>query len=148
MENCMQTLEKSIKYIDPEQQLKEEKLLTAYASSFLSNLAEDLLTWKWFHVYKAFLWLHELLFTSRWTNQISTLCSTLQSTRLKVCILINMEAFIMKLQSQKESLSLWETNIVRLCCNRQVAWHLKVFIVVSLPKKKKSLKKCKVEGRR
>lgn len=73
IENCMKTLEESITDIDPQQHLTKEKLLTAYASGFQSNLAEDLLAWKWVHIYKAFLWLYELPFTSKLTNQISTL---------------------------------------------------------------------------
>lgn len=43
IENCMKTLEESITDIDPQQHLTKEKLLTAYASGFQSNLAEDLL---------------------------------------------------------------------------------------------------------
>jgi hypothetical protein len=44
IENCMQAPEETIKGIDPQEQIRDEKLLTIYASSLLSNLVEDLLT--------------------------------------------------------------------------------------------------------
>lgn len=96
IENCMQTLEESIKCIDPQQQPREEKMLTAYASSFLSNLGEDLLTWK--HSYG-----HMNHLSTR--RQIkSQHFAPLTGLRLKVCIQINREAFI-NCKAKKESLS-------------------------------------------